>query len=113
LLFAGHLAGMSLFYHTHVVQGERIVHSHFYSGGATGGTTSGSSGGAQNPGHGHSAPQLVQISLLSISLMAASSTQAGTIFFARVRGGFVRRNERSGTHSEPCQNPLRAPPVAA
>lgn len=54
LLFTGYYGGITLFPHAHDVDGQRIVHSHPYSG-----TPS-------QPGHQHSAQQLQWLQLLSM-----------------------------------------------
>lgn len=55
LLFIFYSASINFFYHTHVINGVTIVHSHLYSGDENG-----------NPTHEHSGSQLQLIHQLSV-----------------------------------------------
>lgn len=59
-LFLWHLCSITLFTHTHIVDGVVICHSHPYTG------------SPDNPGHSHSHAQIVTIAHLSLLLMLAA-----------------------------------------
>ena len=99
VLFVGYLAGATLFYHTHIVNGIRITHSHPYS---------------QTPdtgNHTHTTTGFATIAQLTLILMLAAS------FYALLRTFALR-----AARMKPCHTPihfvravsvpsLRAPPV--
>ncbi len=96
----GHMAGMSFFPHTHIVDGGTITHSHPYSG------------TSQNPGHGHSVSQFALIALLNMALMAAASVRLSTILTACKPELLSAAPEKTRYHSEFGRDPLRGPPAA-
>lgn len=61
ILFVGYMASITLFYHTHVINGERIVHSHPYSQAPDTGK------------HSHTTLEFATIASLSVVLMLAAS----------------------------------------
>ena len=61
-LFVGYVASISLFTHVHQIDGQRVAHSHPYSG------------SSELPGHSHSQQQLLTISLLSSFVALAATT---------------------------------------
>lgn len=83
LLFAGYWASVSLFPHTHVIDGQKIVHSHPYSEAPDTGS------------HSHSSSQLQAIAHLSVFLALAATlcgmlsvfAPAATVAYAERRCG--------------------------
>lgn len=99
VLFVGYLAGATLFYHTHIVNGIRITHSHPFSQAPDTGN------------HTHTAAGFATIAQLTLILMLAAS------FYALLRVFALR-----AARMKPCHTPihivravsvpsLRAPPV--
>jgi hypothetical protein len=99
MLFLGYETEISLFSHKHVVDGQVIVHSHFYSG------------SADNPQHNHTSQQFSTISALSLFVSLA----AGMVLFSFVVSRISHKIETIYlSHVEQSNSlyiSLRAPPV--
>lgn len=99
LIFVEYVAGITLFMHSHIVNGDVIYHSHYYSG------------SAEAPNHTHSAQQLKVISALMLYVALAATTMFA--LFSPI----CRVEEQSVESCCKAQQPsllnlsLRAPPV--
>lgn len=70
LLFLWYLGGTSLFQHSHIIDGQIVVHSHPYSG------------TANHPGHTHTTMQLLAIAQLPVLLAPDDPLpELGGLFF--------------------------------
>lgn len=63
-LFMSYISGISLFSHSHIIDGHAISHSHFYNG------------TAENPNHSHTAQQYKTIATLSLYITIAATAMA-------------------------------------
>lgn len=71
LLFAFYFANISFFYHIHEIDGQLVVHSHFYGGGSS-----------SNPGHTHSPTNFSAFA--SLALLLALGLGLGLAMLTRV-----------------------------
>ena len=102
LLFLGYYGSITLFTHTHIVNGVTIVHSHPYK-----------SGTGKNPvTHQHTANGFIHIQLLSTFITTVSFLAFSIEAFKTVlRKYFLQKNDESFSNlSFLCSNGLRAPP---
>ncbi|MDR1897880.1 MAG: hypothetical protein LBR10_13930 [Prevotellaceae bacterium] len=99
MLFVSYLASITMFVHTHIVDGQIITHSHPYCG------------TPDNPGHSHTAAQFLTIAHLSNLLMTGASIFVFACFLAKktIVRNFLSRYRFERSCSAPCS--LRAPPV--
>jgi hypothetical protein len=67
MLFCSYMVNITCFYHSHVVNGQFVMHSHPYKG------------TPDNPGHNHTTAQLISITLLA-HFAALSVALAGLIY---------------------------------
>ncbi len=99
MLFVSYVAELSLFNHKHMVDGQIIVHSHFYSG------------SADTPQHNHTSQQFSTISALSLYV----SLTASMVLFSFVVGRICCKIETlyQSHNGELVSHfiQLRAPPV--
>ena len=99
ILFVGYVASTTLFYHTHIVNGIPVTHSHPYS---------------QAPGtgnHTHSSAGFVTIAHLSLILMLAASFACMAQVFATVIHKRVPIRKLACPGREFTIPSLRAPPA--
>lgn len=98
-LFVGYVCGITLFMHSHIINGEEITHSHFYNG------------SAEQPNHTHTQQQAKVISALSVFVAEAASTplfQSSTVEFSTS----FSLDKAYGVVQQCCQHfSLRAPPA--
>lgn len=99
IFFVGYVACVTLFYHTHIIEGARVTHSHPYSEAPDTGR------------HAHSGSELAVIAHLSVILMLAASFGCG--FEVRLRDNMIgyavwQGSSFSATLSVPVP---RGPPV--
>lgn len=97
--FLGYVACVSLFPHTHIVEGRSITHSHPYSG------------GAENPGHTHTTAQFQAIHFLSLFVALCFAAMLLACLWRGVTE-FVYAASESGNYSSFHLNySLRGPPA--
>lgn len=99
LLFLNYVGGITLFPHTHVIDGKIITHSHPYASGSSG-----------HPGHTHSAMAIAAISNLASGALFTIAVLLSAIFIVTIR---LQRTERYGYHYQTgiCRTiALRGPP---
>ncbi len=83
LLVVSYVGGISLFPHSHIVDGKVVVHSHPYAAGT-----------AERPGHNHSATAIFAISHLAhaalfVMVATAFTSFAGAVTFFSVKESFA------------------------
>lgn len=99
LLFIEYVAGITMFMHSHIIDGDVVYHSHFYSG------------SAEAPAHNHSSQQAKVISALMLYVALAATA------FVALLSPLRRVVEQSSERCCKAQQPsllglsLRAPPV--
>lgn len=98
ILFSWYWCSVTLFFHSHLIDGERILHSHPYTGTA--------------PTHGHSAGALHTISYLS--LLTALTVALASALAVASNGRFMFAVAVPARSQAPVLRPysLRAPPVS-
>lgn len=100
LLFAGFYAGTTLFVHSHLINGEQIVHSHPIFGG-------------DDSAHSHSQAEIDLIThLTTFSILFAATLILSGFVCAYVATIWVR-NVHWSDGDEECFASLRAPPATA
>ena len=99
LLFIEYVGGMTLFMHSHVINGEEIFHSHIYNG------------SAEQPNHSHSQQQVKVIAALSTFVAVAAFTPL--LISAPIEARFSYLNETTQNIIQQYSHnlSLRAPPV--
>jgi hypothetical protein len=100
VLFCSYMISITCFVHSHIVDGQRITHSHPYKG------------APDNPGHSHTAAQFISIALLS-HFETLGAAFAGLMYAVSVK--IIIRQSFCAFIYEQAQirsYALRAPPVA-
>lgn len=96
LLFAGYCGGVTLFIHSHKVEGREVTHSHPYS----------------SPDHQHSNAALQVISQLNnFSTTVFSTVVVIAVALLLVRSSYHIDNDACHHQTQYFSNGLRAPPV--
>jgi hypothetical protein len=98
LIFSFYYANIGFFYHTHIIKGAAIVHSHFHS-----------KAHAQTGTHGTGELRLISILLVFQSLQAASCIAGSGIFFVLLVIILPSRKKRTSRNLI-INRPSRAPP---
>lgn len=99
LLFIEYVGGMTLFMHSHVINGEQIFHSHIYNG------------SAEQPNHSHSQQQVKVIAALSTFFVVAACTPLFISAPIGTRITYLRTTTQNIIQQCSHNLHLRAPPV--
>ena len=100
LLFASYIASATLFVHTHSIDGEQIVHSHF-------------SFGANRSSHSHTKAEITLIATLTTFTMVVVAAIALNFIDRRLLGIIITPEHARKSTSAARYISLRAPPVVA
>jgi hypothetical protein len=100
VLFCGYMVSITCFSHSHIIDGQIVTHSHPYKG------------ASDNPGHSHTAAQLVFIEMLShfVSLEFAFACLFCVLSAKRIVRNLFRTFHYKQTQILPYS--LRAPPFS-
>lgn len=99
LLFIEYVGGISLFMHSHVINGEEIFHSHIYTG------------SAEQPDHSHSQQQANVIAVLSTFVAVSVFTPFILGKPIEARFSYLRTTTQNIIQQCSFNLHLRAPPV--
>ena len=99
LLFIEYVGGMTLFMHSHVINGEEIFHSHIYNG------------SAEQPNHSHSQQQVKVIAALSTFVAVAAFTPLFMSVPIETRFSYLNETTQNIIQQYSHNLFLRAPPV--
>jgi hypothetical protein len=98
-LFVGYIGSISLFTHSHTIDGNIIYHSHFYAG------------TADNPNHSHSSQQCKVISALSLYTALAAAAAIVVMTPRHCLKEVLKDKAESLTNHLSSHKSLRAPPA--